>query len=240
MEDNSMFRFLMKYVGKYRVLTELTLDTHDFVRDASGNVHEDYDELYIECNRNAKIKHTYKENILSYWTDKISIFKSTKKKLDENNIKYQSEEVGTDYLIYFDDTDMSKVAKLVGAKAVGKKIPPFNVKNIPDRVIVERQREHSEPAIISTYVIPFEDMKLYYSAVAPIRGRSEKMQLSKKTLAEFDKEIIKIKGVGINPAQERESKNISPREYIHSIGLWEEYIKYVKKAVEESFKCQKI
>ena len=228
-----MFRYLMKYVGKYRVLTELTTDTHDFVRDKNGNIHPDYDELYIECNYGAKIKHSYKEDILGYWTDKISKLKSTTKKFEENNIKYQLEDAGDEYIIYFNDSDMDKVAKLVGAKTNGKKIKPFDKVNIPDRIVVEHV-ESTEPTIISVYKIPPDDLKLYYSTVGPIIGRSEKMQLSKQTLAEFDEVIKSTKKV--DPNKEREKLNIGQREYIHSIGMWDEYIKHVQKAVEESFK----
>ena len=234
-----MFRYLLKYVGKYRVLTELTTDTHDFVRNSRGEINSDYDELYIECNRNAKIKHSYRENTLGYWTDKISIFKSTKKKFDENNVKYSLEDAGDEYIIYFNDSDMSKVAKLVGAKTTGKKISPYDNKNIPDRIIKTDVVEHSEPIIISTYQIPAEDMKLFYSAVAPLTGRSEKLQLSKETLKEFDSVIKSLKGENFNPETERIKNNIKSREYIHSIGLWEEYIKFVKSKVEEHFKCKK-
>ena len=231
--SKDMFRYLMKYVGKYRVLTELTPDTHDFVRDKNGNIHPDYDELYIECNYGGKIKHSYKEDILSYWTDKISTYKSTLNKFKENKIKYQLEDAGEEYIIYFNDADMDKVAKLVGAKTLGKKIKPFDEKNIPDRIIVEPSKS-VEPIVISVYKIPPDDMKPYYSAISPLPGKSEKMQLVKQTLVDFDAVIKKSKG--IDPVKEKEKLNINPKEYIHSIGMWDEYIKFLKNAVEESFK----
>lgn len=228
-----MFRYLMKYVGKYRVLTELTTDTHDFVRDKNGDIHPDYDELYIECSYGAKIKHSYKEDILGYWTDKISKLKSTTKKFDENNIKYQLGDAGDEYIIYFNDADMDKVAKLVGAKTTGKKIKPFDKVNIPDRIIVE-PTESKEPVIISVYKIPSEDLKPYHNAIAPIAGKSEKLKLVKKTLIDFD-EIIKT-AKEVDPVKERERLKMGQKEYIHSIGMWDEYIKYIQKAVEEYFK----
>lgn len=125
-----MFRYLLKYVGKYRVLTELTLDTHDFIRDAENNIDTNYDELYIPCSYDGKIKHTYSDSVLSYFTTKKSTYKKVIGKLDEKHISYDVDETDVDYIIFFSDTDLSAVARIVGAKTQGKKIHPFSEKNL--------------------------------------------------------------------------------------------------------------
>jgi len=47
--DNKMFRYLLKYVGTYRVKSYYDLDTLDFPRDAYGNINPTFDDLYIKC-----------------------------------------------------------------------------------------------------------------------------------------------------------------------------------------------
>lgn len=224
----------MKYVGKYRVLSELTLDTHDFIRDSEGNIHPDYDELYIECNRGARIKHSYIKNTLCYWTNKVSIFKSTKKKFDDNNIEYTDEDAGEDFIIYFNDKDMNKVAKLVGAKTTGKKISPFDSKNIPGRIEkANSSNSIKEPKIMSIYKVPVEDMKLYYDALPNSMSRVEKRQLTKQITKDFDAIIIKKKGSEYNPSEERDKLNMKPKEFIHYLGLWQDYIEYIKSRISK-------
>ena len=230
-----MFRYLLKYVGTYKVLTELTTDTNDFVRDYDDEIHPDYDELYIPCANEGVIKHTYSDSILAYITPKVSMFKKYTQLLKEGKISFTTDDSAEEFIIYFNDADMHKVAKILGAKTRGRNVPPFDKSNIPDRIILKKEKkEPQEIHIINTYTIPSRDWTNLYTALAPIQGRSEKMKFTKETLEEFDKEIAKIKGDGFNVEAERKKANLPQREFIHYLGLWDRYIEFIKLKVSKS------
>lgn len=59
------------------------------------------------------------------------------------------------------------------------------------------------------------------------------MKFTKDTLSEFDIEIKKVKGDTYNVEQERQKANLPPREFIHSIGMWDRYIEFLKLKVSK-------
>ena len=68
--ENTMFRYLLKYVGKYEVKTHYDIG-------ADGFVDESADDLYIPCSKGkGEIRHTYKDGILVYYGPKKSVAKS--------------------------------------------------------------------------------------------------------------------------------------------------------------------
>lgn len=225
-ENEKMFRYLLKYVGKYRVLTELTTDTQDFVRDYDGEIHSDYDELYIPCNYDGKIKHTYSDSILAYFTDRSSTYKRVIKELTNSNIKFNTDEIGVEFIIYFSDSDMPKVAKIVGAKTSGKKIHPFDDVNIPDRVVPKNTKV--APSATIGYSIPARDKGLYYAAMSSIKDRKIKNEFKKNVTEKFIKTLNDS-----DFTRKCENMQMKPIEYIHYIGKWDNYISYIK----ENIKC---
>lgn len=229
-----MFRYLLKYVGTYKVLTELTTDTNDFVRDYDGEIHCEYDELFIPCANDGVIKHTYSDSVLAYITPKISMFKKYSELLKQNKIEFSTDDTAEEFIIYFSDKDMTKVAKILGAKTRGKNIPPFDKSNIPNRIVIKKEKkEPAEIHIINTYTIPSRDWTTLYDVLSPIKDRSTKMKFTKDTLSEFDTEIKKVKGDTYNVEQERQKANLPPREFIHSIGMWDRYIEFLKLKVSK-------
>lgn len=63
-----MVYYLSRYIGKYRVKSEIDLDTNDFPRDSKGQI-EDCN-TYIKCSNNAKIFH-YGRSILECYVPSI-------------------------------------------------------------------------------------------------------------------------------------------------------------------------
>ena len=55
-----MYRYLLKYVGTYRVLAEYDVELKDFPRDETGTIDPSFEDLYIPCRRGV-IKHSYKD-----------------------------------------------------------------------------------------------------------------------------------------------------------------------------------
>ncbi len=48
--------YLSKYVGTYRIKTEIDKNTNDFCRDISGQL-ENNNDIYISCQNNIRIYH---------------------------------------------------------------------------------------------------------------------------------------------------------------------------------------
>lgn len=122
-----MFRYLLKYVGKYKVDCYKDLKTHDIPRDSNGNIDEDFDDLYIPCKKGV-IKHTYKPGILVWYCDKISsvtsIEKAIRKKYPEVSIEVEYFDI--EGMIYFKDEDfVDKLSTIFKPEKSKERIGPF-------------------------------------------------------------------------------------------------------------------
>ena len=128
--NNDMFRYLEKYVGTYRVLTELDYGTKDFPRDHTGKIDTSFDDLYIPCNKGI-IKHSYKPHYLVWYSNKLGLGRSVKREFEEKHIEiFDYDESDSEVLIWFDEKDFKKVASIIKPKTKGKKISPFSSRNL--------------------------------------------------------------------------------------------------------------
>ena len=159
-----MARYLQrKYVGVYRVKAEYDVDTKDFPRTEDGTLDPDFDDLYIDCANNIKIKHGV-GNVLSCYVPTKARGMNILKKIYQEQVSQTLPEEKTsdekrylenmcrelvekevlvsaevlDFEVYFEfKTDiMDYIAKLVGAKTNGSKISPFSSKNLPSDSII--------------------------------------------------------------------------------------------------------
>lgn len=220
---NPMFRYLEKYVGTYRVLTEYDHVANDFPRDKKGSIDESFDELYIPCNKGI-IKHSYKKCYLVWYTNKVNTGRSVYKKFQNAGIDVaEYEETSADVLIWFNESYMKKVAAIVKPKTTGKGIKPFSKRNIESKGKVEK------------YIIPEKDLKMYSDIIKDL-STTDKMHFSRYISKQFDDIVNKIKGSNYNCKEEKNNSGLPYKEFIHSIGMWEEFIKYSKKAYKEYIK----
>lgn len=213
--SDKMYRYLEKYVGKYRVMAEYDVLTEDFPRDENGKIDESFEDLYIPCSKGkSKIMHTYRDGVLVWYTEKLITARNVKKELESkrNKIWFEYEETEAEALIYFNAKDIDEFAKLVNPKTNGASIKPFSDKNLP------------KPA----YVIPDKDIKKLDNLTKDL-DKEKKMLVMRKLVSNFDDEIIKKKGKKFNLTEDRKSSRLKPKVYIHSIGMWDDFIKYVKK-----------
>lgn len=242
--------YLKKYVGQYRVKADYDLDTNDFPRLESGGIDPSFDDLYIECKNDIKIRHGV-GNVLSchipsksrglnvlrqIYQDKVSselpkekdvYFNKLCSELVDNQVLVSAEVL--DYEVYFEfkAATIDYIAKLVGAKTYGSNISPFSSKNMP-----------KEP-----YNIPEKDESLYKEAIKDYPTKIIDMGSDKKTMIdgslilkankEFDKVIKKSKPKGFDVDKDRKQKRLKGKKYIHSIGLWEEYCEFLKEFLEK-------
>lgn len=240
-----MAHYLRKYVGTYRVKAEYDLSTNDFPRLENGSLDPSFDDLYIVCKNNVKIKHgvgnvlgcyipsksrglnilrqIYKDKIFKTLpADKGQYAENLCSELVKHEILVSAEVLDYEVIFEFKADTLDYIAKLVGASSYGANISPFSSKNLP-----------REP-----YKIPEKDMKLYKAAIKdfPIRTtnlhgkaiESPDMTLINKLNREFDEVIIKSQPKNFNIKEDKKKKCLKVKEYIHSMGMWQEYCEFLK------------
>ena len=122
-----MFRYLLKYVGKYKVDCYKDLTTKDIPRNSNGDIDENYDDLYIPCKKGV-IKHTYKPGYLVWYGDKLTSVTSAEKAIKKKYPKVPIEVEYLDFegLIYFKDEDfVDKLSTIFKPEKSKEKIGPF-------------------------------------------------------------------------------------------------------------------
>lgn len=206
-----MYRYLEKYTGTYRVLGHLDLDTNDYPRDENGSIDESYDDLYIPCSRGKSvIKHTYEKDILVIcFYGKASTAKNVYTELKDKykNIYLKFERIGEDGLIYFNADDIKKIATIIKPKTSGASIKWNSNRNLPK---VE-------------YEIPKVDLDRL-AKITKNLTKTQKMQFGRKVSSEFlDSHKIK---------DEQKQSRLSQKEFIHSKGLWDDYMIKAKREVK--------
>lgn len=225
-----MAHYMMKYKGKYRVLPELDLSTNDFPRDSNGNI-EDSCGLYITCYNGAKIydygQDGHREMQLAAYIPSRIRGRNIKKEMDKQGIDYYNyDETDDESSFVFSSNDIDKVATLMKAKTSGAKTSPFSSKNLPK----------------NTVEIPEDKIALYKE----ITGRLQRNDvfIIKGINSSFMNEVLakKLREKGkrklfdwrTDQKQMRLSRDI--KGYIYSKGLWQEYIDYLDKRVNEYLK----
>lgn len=208
-----MYRYLERYVGKYRVVAEYDIGKNKFPNDKT------FEDYYIPCSEGCVIKHTYEGNdilALFFYEDK-SLARKTATKLRREKIKFKHDFKNDilDAIILFHSSDINKVAKIVGAETKGKNTSPTSIRNLPKEI---KKKEK--------YKVPEEDIQKL-DRISPALPKVEKMQYFRKHNKEFLKKIDKQYGDNYSKTEIKKT-GLTTREFIHKMGYWKEYIKYIK------------
>lgn len=229
-----MAKYLYKYIDKYRVLAEYDHSTNDYPRDHLGNLDSSFDDFYIPCQKGGKIIHV-QGNKLMYFMPSNKICHNIARDIYSEKVGTILEDITTEQvydelvkkdiiigyeiltgetIIYFKDKNMEYIASKVCPKTNGCKIMPLSVKNLPK----------------GRYEIPESDLKDYKDA---IYGVDDMLKISYLN-SEFNKIIQKNKGKSFNIKIETKKVMLKKKEFIHSIGMWDEYVKFLKKELSPS------
>ena len=112
---------------------------------------------------------------------------------------------------------MKKLEKYLKPKTNGARISPFSIRNIKPK---------------TKYKIPNEDLLRYKDLM---KNLSQKEVLSFGLYTNnFIKSLVSKKNTMENIKADMKLKGLKGKEYIHSIGKWNEYIKYLEKEIKES------
>jgi len=115
-------------------------------------------------------------------------------------------------LFQFKSIDINKLEKYLKPKTSGANISPFSSRNLPKN---------------NSYNIPKDEIMLYQNIVEKI-GKNHILNISHvtkkylKTLVDKNCTLEFIKS-------DMAKKGLSNKNYIHSIGKWSDYIRYLKK-----------
>ena len=205
------------YKGIYRIKVPYNLSTNQFSRKSNENF-EDID-CYIDCKYGNKVFH-YGHSILEAYIPSII--------RGHNIIKYINDNFGKDVISNVIETNAEvffrfnakyddKIIPLLKPKTSGASISPFSSKNLPKN---------------KDYKIPDEELSMYKNIVAKI-PRERILNITHIT-SDFIKSLTTKKNNLENIKADMALKGLKGKEYIHSIGKWDEYIKYLKERMNEN------
>ena len=227
-----MAHYMMKYKGTYRVLPELDLSTNDFPRDSNGNI-EDSCGLYITCYNGAKIydygQDGHREMQLAAYIPSRIRGRNIKKEMDKQGIGYYNyDETDEESSFVFSSNDIDKVAKLMKAKTSGAKTSPFSSKNLPKNTV----------EIPENKIALYKEItgRLQRNDVFIIKGINSSFM--NEVLAKKLREKGKRKLFDWRTEQKQMGLSRDIRGYIYSKGLWQEYVDYLDKKVNEHLKSK--
>ena len=202
------------YKGKYRILCPYDLSTNQFPRKLDGTF-EDID-CYIKCYNGIQIFY-YGHSILEAYIPSVkrglNIIRAIKEAGLEKtllSVNQTDEEV----VFKFHARNMESLEKFLRPVTSGANISPFSTKNLP------RAR----------YVIPDGDLNAYKEIVSKL-PRERILELSHMTkifMESLSKKKADLEAMKLDMAK----KGLKGKDYIHSIGKWNEYLSYLNKNIK--------
>lgn len=206
-----MAYLLTHYKGKYRILCEYDQSKNLFSRKDDGT-YEDID-CYISCYNNIQIFY-FGNGILEAYVPSIgrgrNIIKAIKEEFGQN-VLIKTQETDEEIIFQFKAKYIDDFAKYLKPKTSAANRSPFSTKNLPK----------------SAYIIPSEDFVAYENIKAKISPESI-LSLT-HTTQKYLKTLVNKKRKWEFIRDDMTSKGMKAKEYIHSIGKWNEYIKYLEK-----------
>ena len=128
------------------------------------------------------------------------------------DIIFNIEETDSEILFKFHYKDSDKIIPLLKPRTNGASISPFSSKNLP------RNKD---------YKIPDENLIAYKNIVAKIPP--ERILTLTHSTNNFIKSLVTKKNTYENIKADMKLKGLKNKEYIHSIGKWNNYIDYLEK-----------
>ena len=130
----------------------------------------------------------------------------------DSSIIFDVEETDSEILFKFKYSDSDKIIPLLKPKTSGSGISPFSSKNLPRN---------------KNYKIPDEELQSYKDILANI-PENERLSIGIIT-NNFIKSLATKKNPMENIKADMKLKGLKGKEYIHSIGQWSKYLKYIER-----------
>ena len=203
------------FKGKYRIKCEYDQRTNQFQRKLN-DTYEDID-CYIDCYKNIKIFY-YGKSILEAYIPSLVRGRNIVKAVTEglgNNIIFNIKENDAEVTFWFRASNMDKLEKYLKPKTSGANISPFSAKNLPKN---------------NRYTIPDEELILYKDIVKKL-GKNRIIELTHMT-NNFLKSLSTKDYTWEDIKADMALRCVTGKNYIHSIGRWDDYIMYLKETVD--------
>ena len=202
---------LNHYKGTYRLKIEYEKNSNTFPREANGQLADN--DIYIDCYNNVRV-FSYGHGVLECYVPSLgrghNIIKSIQSDFGEDII-FHIEETDSEILFRFHAKNMKKLEKYLKPKTSGTSISPFSTRNLP------KNKE---------YKIPDEEFAMYKNIVAKI-PKERILSLTHMTNY-YLKSLVTKKNSWEDIKADMALKGLKCKEYIHSIGKWNEYITYLE------------
>ena len=199
-----------KFKGVYRLKVPIDKNTNDFPRKPNGQ-YEDID-MYISCQHGNMICHDTGSTLLAY-IPSLQRGHNIINTIQEENLGnvYDIEETDSEVLFKFKYVNSDKIIPLLKPKTSGAGISPFSSKNLPK----------------TAYKIPDEDFIKYKNIMSKI-PQNEILRIT-HTSNDYLKSLVTKKNTWENIKADMRLKGLKLKEYLHFIGKWDEYIKYLEE-----------
>ena len=243
----------MKYKGTYRLRTETDKRLKCFPREYDGTFADN--DVYIDCEKKAKIFH-YGKGILEYYIPSLksgnaiirtiyrdfinknntettsntyevekeskvmSVTKQSISILDEALFReelYKSDfifnivETDKEVLFRFHSKHLKELEYILCPRVNGADRSPFSSKNLEK----------------TKYIIPNKELEVYKVLIRKLP--KNKLILLAKYTTSFLQSLVTKENTWENIKADMTLKGLKGKEYIHSIGKWNDYIKYLEK-----------
>lgn len=201
------------FKGKYRILCEADRSTNQFSRKLDGTF-EDID-CYITCQNKIQI-FSYGHGILEVYIPSIgrghNIVNAINTDLGKDII-FDKVETDGEVIFKFHAKYMDKLEKYLKPKTSGASRSPFSTKNM----------------LKTSYSIPDEDLNKYKKIIEKI-PKENILTVTHRT-NDYMKSLATKKYTWEDIKADMALKGLRGKDYIHQIGKWNEYIKYLEENV---------
>ena len=203
-----------KFKGKYRILSEIDQSTNDFTRKLNGS-YEDID-CYIACQNNIRVYY-YGNKTLMVYIPSVGRGNNIIKAIQEINSELIFDIVRTDAEVEFKFlySNSDTIIPLLKPKTNGAGISPFSSRNLYK----------------SDYKIPDEELSAYKSIIANVP--SERVLSITHITTSFLKSLVSRKRTWEDVRKDMKLKGLKGKEYIHSVGRGDEYLKFLKEKLDD-------
>lgn len=173
--------------------------------------------MYIDCQHKGQIFH-YGKSILQFYTPSKGRGRNIIKAIKENlgdAIIFHIEETDSEVLFKFNSKYMTILEPHLQPKTSCASRSPFSTKNLQK----------------TKYIISDEDLLPYKEIVSKI-PKNQLISLAHTTNS-FLQSLATNKNTWGDIKADMALKCLKGKEYIHSIGKWNEYIKYLERVIKQ-------